>query len=178
MRDDAARTGGPPTTTTTTATTTRTRTTAPAGATALATVPDSADELSRLMTAVRRGRVLTVTGRRREPAGRLVRELAHRLASNFFDGTAVVSMDRSFGPADLAASLGCLEGMPFLPCGTMDATSWLAERDMLLVLEGTEQLDAEALGWLRRLLASAPGVRILAAGPAPLGLERELVYRL
>lgn len=142
------------------------------------TLPATSDELSRLLTAVRRGRVLTVTGRFREPRSLLVREIAERLSSNFCDGVAVVVMDRPFGLRELTAALGCVPGMPFLPCGTANAFSWLAERDMLLVLDGTDLLAPQTLAWLRNLLTAAPGLRILAAGPSPLAFEGERVHRL
>ncbi|WP_327279629.1 MULTISPECIES: hypothetical protein [unclassified Streptomyces] len=142
------------------------------------TLPTTSDELSRLLTAVRRGRVLTVTGRFREPRSLLVREIAERLSSNFCDGVAVIVVDRPFGPRELTAALGCVPGMPFLPCGTADAVSWLAERDMLLVLDGTDHLAPETLTWLRNLLTAAPGLRILAAGRSPLAFEGERVHRL
>ncbi|WP_407836259.1 hypothetical protein ACE1OC_07080 [Streptomyces sp. DSM 116496] len=142
------------------------------------TFPVASAELSRLFTAVRRGKVLTVTGRSREPRSQLVREIGQRLSSNFYDGVAVVSMDRVFGVRDLTASLGCVPGMPFLPCGTTNAASWLAERDMLLVLDGCEHLASEALEWLRELLAAAPGLRVLAAGPDPLAFAPDQVHRL
>ncbi|MFF4851780.1 hypothetical protein [Streptomyces sp. NPDC001194] len=142
------------------------------------TLPATSDELSRLLTAVRRGRVLTVTGRLREPRSLLVREIAERLSSNFYDGAAVVTLCRPFGPRDLTAALGCVPGMPFLPYGTRDALSWLAERDMLLVLDGTEHLEPDALAWLRRLLTAAPGLRILASGRSPLAFAGERVHRL
>ncbi|MFE2553962.1 hypothetical protein ACFXGI_36405 [Streptomyces sp. NPDC059355] len=142
------------------------------------TLPATSDELSRLLTAVRRGRVLTVTGRFREPRSLLVREIAERLSSNFYDGAAVVTLGRPFGLRDLTAALGCVPGMPFLPYGTTDAVSWLAERDMLLVLDGAEHLEPDALAWLRRLLTAAPGLRILAAGRSPLAFAGERVHRL
>ncbi|MGW1770896.1 hypothetical protein [Streptomyces sp. NPDC002104] len=142
------------------------------------TFPATSAELSRLFTAVRRGKVLTVTGRFREPRSQLVREIGQRLSSNFYDGVAVVSMDRRFGIRDLTAALGCLPGMPFLPCGTSNAASWLAERDMLLVLDGCEHLASETVDWLRELLAVAPGLRILAAGPGPLAFSTDQVHRL
>ncbi|MCC0094884.1 MULTISPECIES: hypothetical protein [Streptomyces] len=142
------------------------------------TLPATSDELSRLLTAVRRGRVLTVTGRFREPRSLLVREIAERLSSNFYDGTAVVTPGRPFGLRELTAALGCVPGMPFLPYGTTDAVSWLAERDMLLVLDGAEHLEPDALAWLRRLLTAAPGLRILAAGRSPLAFPGERVHRL
>lgn len=100
-----------------------------------------------------------------------MREIAERLSSNFCDGVAVVVVDRPFGLRELTAALGCVPGMPFLPCGTANAFSWLAERDMLLVLDGTDRLAPQTLAWLRNLLTAAPGLRILAAGPAPLAFE-------
>ncbi|MFJ4776944.1 hypothetical protein [Streptomyces sp. NPDC088762] len=145
------------------------------------TLPATSAEMSRLLTAVRRGRVLTVTGGFREPRGLLVREIARRLASNFCDGAAVVALDPlhgGYGVRELTAELGRVPGMPFLPCGTANAASWLAERDMLLVLDGAEQLSPAARSWLRDLLAVAPGLRILAAARSPLALEQERVHRL
>ncbi|OKK22379.1 hypothetical protein AMK16_04350 [Streptomyces sp. CB00455] len=138
-------------------------------------------EMSRLLAAVRRGRVLSVTGALRGPRSVLVREIARRLASNFYDGVAAIAFDPDhggYGVRELTAELGCVPGMPFLPCGTANAASWLAERDMLLVLDGTEELHPDAAAWLRGLLDVAPGVRILAAGRSPLGFEQERVHRL
>ncbi|WP_328928768.1 hypothetical protein OG429_32230 [Streptomyces sp. NBC_00190] len=145
------------------------------------TLPATSTEMSRLLTTVRRGRVVTVTGGLRGPRSLLVREIARRLASNFYDGVAVIALDPlrgGYGVRELTAELGCVRGMRFLPCGTADTASWLAERDMLLVLDGTEQLGPEALAWLRRLLAVAPGLRILASGRSPLAFEQERVHRL
>ncbi|MFJ3926011.1 hypothetical protein [Streptomyces sp. NPDC090022] len=141
-------------------------------------LPATSDEMSRLLTAVRRGRVLTVTGPVREQRALLVREIARRVASNFYDGVTFVSLERTTGVRELVEALGCVPGMPFLPCGGANAASWLAERDMLLVVEGCDRLDAAALGWLRKLLAVAPGVRLLAAGRYPLIMEQERVHRL
>ncbi|MFH7597834.1 hypothetical protein WDV06_22390 [Streptomyces racemochromogenes] len=148
----------------------------PDGATG--TLPATSAELSQLLTAVRRGRVLTVTGRFREPRGLLVRDIARRISSNFCDGAAVVRLSAGGGVHDLVSALGRLPGMPFLPCGTASAASWLAERDMLLVLDDSDRLSPEALAWLRRLLSVAPGVRILAAGRHPLAVGEGRVHRL
>ncbi len=151
-----------------------------AGATG--SLPTTSDELSRLLTTVRRGRVLTVTGGLPEPRSLLVREIARRISSNFYDGAAVVAMDPLhglYGVRELTAQLGSVPGMPPPPCGTAnDAASRLAERDMLLVLDGIEQLAPDARAWLRRLLSVAPGLRILAAGRSPLAFEQERVHRL
>ncbi|MFJ6792962.1 hypothetical protein [Streptomyces sp. NPDC091268] len=141
-------------------------------------LPTTFSELSLLLSAVRRSRVLTVTGRFREPRSLLVRDVAQRLRSNFYDGAAVVAVPPGTGVGELVAALGCVPGMPFLPCGTANAASWLAERDMLLVLDDCDHLSDGALDWLRGLLAGAPGLRILAAGRRPLAVGQGRVHRL
>ncbi|WP_219665361.1 hypothetical protein [Streptomyces bambusae] len=119
-----------------------------------------------------------MTGLVREPRSLLVREIARRIQSNFYDGVVLVCLDRPSGVRELVDGLDGVPGRAFPPSGTDRAASWLAERDMLLVLDGCEQLDPAALGWLRKLLAVAPGVRILAAGRTALALEQERVHRL
>lgn len=145
------------------------------------TLPATSAEMSRLLTAVRRGRVLTVAGAFREPRSLLVREIARRIASNFYDGVAVVAMNPhhgGYGVRELTAELGSVPGVHAPARGTANAASWLAERDMLLVLDGAEQLGPDALAWLRNLLTVAPGLRILAAGRSPLAFEQERIHRL
>ncbi|MDA5284586.1 MULTISPECIES: hypothetical protein [unclassified Streptomyces] len=141
-------------------------------------LPTTSTELSVLLTAVRRGRVLTVTGRFREPRSLLVRDIALRLASNFCDGAAVIAVRHDGSVRELVDALGCLPGMPFLPCGTANAASWLAERDMLLVLDDCDRLAPRTLEWLRALLTVAPGLRVLAAGRYPLAVGQGRVHRL
>ncbi|WP_284574682.1 hypothetical protein [Streptomyces sp. 2P-4] len=133
------------------------------------TLPATSAELSRLLTAVRRGGVLTVAGRFRQPRSLLVREIAERLPSNFCDGVAVIRLERPYGVRELRVALDR---------GPATAVARLAERDMLLVLDGTELLAPQAVAWLRALLGAAPGLRILAAGRYPLGFEGERVHRL
>ncbi|MFG2997879.1 hypothetical protein [Streptomyces sp. NPDC048340] len=141
-------------------------------------LPTTFTELSLLLAAVRRSRVLTVTGPLREPRSLLVRDVAQRLASNFYDGAAVVTVQQQGGVRELVAALGCVPGMPFLPCGTANAASWLAERDMLLVMDGCDHLTTAALDWLRTLLADAPGLRILASGRHPLAVGQGRIHCL
>ncbi|MEU8460317.1 hypothetical protein [Streptomyces sp. NPDC029003] len=142
------------------------------------TLTTTSAELSMLLTAVRRGRVLTVTGRFREPRSLLVRDIAHRLSSNFCDGTVVVPVALDGSVGELVAALGRVPGRPLLPRGSADAASWLAERDVLLVLDDSDRLSAGAVSWLRTLLGRAPGVRILASGRHPLGVGQGRVHQL
>ncbi|MET9468827.1 hypothetical protein ABZY44_29350 [Streptomyces sp. NPDC006544] len=131
--------------------------------------PQEVQELARLLVAVRRGRIVEVTGPR-EVGGRLVRAAAARLASNFVDGVAVVELGRPHGPGAWSA-FGSLGGTPFPPCGTGDPIARFAGQDMLLVVDGSEHLCPEARIRLRSLLEGSAGVRLLAAGSRPLGLD-------
>ncbi|MET9469634.1 AAA family ATPase [Streptomyces sp. NPDC006544] len=54
----------------------------------------------------------------------------------------------------------------------------LAERRLLLVLDGFEQLVDETAALVRDLLRSCPGLRVLAAGRRPLTLDGELSWPL
>ncbi|MET9322150.1 AAA family ATPase [Streptomyces sp. NPDC003038] len=54
----------------------------------------------------------------------------------------------------------------------------LAERRLLLVLDGFEQLVDETAGLVRELLRRSPGLRVLAAGRRPLDLDGEQVFPL
>ncbi|MEU3724878.1 hypothetical protein, partial [Streptomyces sp. NPDC031705] len=98
-----------------------------------------------------------MTGRFPAPRSLLVREVARRLSSHFCDGAVVVTVGPDGGVRGLVAALGRVPGARFLPYGAADAASWPAERDMLLVLDGSDRLGPQALAWLRTLLAAAPG---------------------
>ncbi|MET9855137.1 AAA family ATPase [Streptomyces sp. NPDC006450] len=54
----------------------------------------------------------------------------------------------------------------------------LADRRLLLVLDGYEQLVDETAGLVRDLLRRSPGLRVLAAGRRPLTLDGELSWPL
>ncbi|WP_050779565.1 hypothetical protein [Streptomyces sp. C] len=54
----------------------------------------------------------------------------------------------------------------------------LAGRRLLLVLDGYEQLADETACLLRELLLRSPGLRVLAAGRCPLGLDGEVLFPL
>lgn len=57
-------------------------------------------------------------------------------------------------------------------------TEALADREMLLVLDGFDQLVDDAAGLVRALLRRAPGLRVLATGRRPLGLAGERITAL
>lgn len=135
--------------------------------------------LSALMSAVRRSRIVTVTGQGAEDRTRLARAVAGRLRSNFVAGTALVTLERKTGEAELTAVLCALSaGRPAPPAPERPELPWITGQDLLLVIDGGQHLTDRAVRRLDRLLALEPGLQLLAGGDRPLGLAGERVFAL
>ncbi|MGW0365924.1 ATP-binding protein [Streptomyces sp. NPDC002990] len=76
----------------------------------------------------------------------------------------------------LAQSLGLTDHTTRPPRSVL--AEHLAERRLLLVLDGFEQLVDETAALVRELLRRSPGLRVLAAGRRPLGLDGERTFPL
>ena len=122
-------------------------------------------------------RLLTLTG----PGGigktRLAIRVAEELIGGYGQGTWFVPLetlrDPELVPPTIANALGIT-----LPADrpALDALeAWLAERELLLVLDNCEQVTAAGLG-IARLLAAAPGLRVLATSRIPLHIHGEQEY--
>ncbi|MFG2873504.1 hypothetical protein ACGFYU_00475 [Streptomyces sp. NPDC048337] len=140
----------------------------------------SSTSLSALMSAVRRSRIVTLTGQGAEDRSRLATAVACRLRSNFVAGTALVTLERKTGEADLTAALCALpaggtaapapEERPELP--------WITGQDLLLVIDGGQHLTDRAVRRLRHLLALEPGLQLLTSSSRALGLDGERLFPL
>ena len=139
-----------------------------------------AAEVSAIGDMLRRGRLVTLTG----PAGvgktRTAIELGRRQARQRADGVWLVDLASVTPTQDVAA-----EATRVLDIrgAARDATTnvvrrYLADRDVLLLLDNCEHvLDACAeLG--TALLGACPNLRILATSREPLGIRGEAVCRL
>lgn len=146
------------------------------------------DELDGLERLLGTSRLVTVTGVGGVGKSRLVLAAAHELEASgtpaeqerYCDGVWWAELSCVRDPAYLeftvAEALG-LTDHTTRPLRTV-LTEHLAERRLLLVLDGFEQLVDECAVLVRELLRRSPGLRVLAAGRRPLEVDGELVFPL
>ena len=135
------------------------------------------------------GRLVTLLG----PGGlgktRLAQEAAaaaqRSVAFVVFVELAGVASGEDLGLA-LASTLGIRETAPRI--GSLEAPArldvrarilgLLAEQDTLLVMDNCEHLIEQAASWIAEILATCPGVRVLATNRSPLRIAGEQIYAL
>ncbi|MFC9294204.1 hypothetical protein ACFTWH_05355 [Streptomyces sp. NPDC057011] len=136
-------------------------------------------ELSALMSAVRRSRIVTVTGQGAEDRSRLATAVACRLRSNFVAGTALVTLEHKTGEAELTAALcGLSPGGTVPPAPERPELPWITGQDLLLVIDGGQHLTDRAVRSLRDLLALEPGLQLLTSNSRALGFDGEQLFPL
>jgi len=132
-------------------------------------------ELEELRRAVYRSRMLTLTGAGGTGKTRLAVRIAGDLVRGFRHGAWFVDLAGvrdAEGVAIAAADvLGVRKarGRPVLA----SLASWLARKQLLLVLDNCEHLLPACAALADAVLRSAPGVRVLATSREPLGVEGE-----
>ncbi|MGV9287122.1 ATP-binding protein [Streptomyces sp. NPDC003719] len=137
-----------------------------------------AAELAGLAQALEGSRLVTVTGAGGVGKSRLAARAAARCAPR--DGVWRVDLapvrDPEFVDYAVVEALGLTDHTTRLPRETLLAH--LAERELLLVLDGVEHL-VDACGALTTaLLGRVPGLRVLAVGRRPLGVSGERLVPL
>src|SRR6266568_8264404 len=136
-------------------------------------------ELRELRRIAHRARALTLCGAGGIGKTRLAIRLAAELARGFPDGTWFVELADLRQPdlvaSRVAAEIGIVEepGRPLLAT-LADA---LRPRRMLLVLDNCEHLIESCAMVCQRLLASSPGLRIIATSREPLRVAAETVWQ-
>ena len=120
-------------------------------------------------------RLVTVVGPGGVGKSRLGLRAAARAAPGLNDGAWVVECSPVSDPALLghavAEALRLTDGTARPPVDVL--TEHLRERELLLLLDGFEHLVDAASALVARLLAAAPGLRVLATGRQPLGVAGE-----
>ncbi|WP_217254655.1 regulator [Streptomyces sp. AC602_WCS936] len=137
-----------------------------------------AAELAELARALGSGRLVTVTGAGGVGKSRLAVRTAARCAPR--DGVWRVELspvrDEEFVDYAVVEALGLVDHTTRLPRETLLAH--LADRELLLVLDGVEHLVDACASLVAELLGRAPGLRVLAVGRRPLAVAGEQVLPL
>ena len=134
-------------------------------------------EVARLLS---RSRVVTLTGVGGVGKTRLATRSASLLRPAPRDGAWLVELAAVTDPAFVAEVIaGALRVPEQTGREAAEALErFLADRELLLVLDNSEHLLAECAPLVTRLLARAEGLRVLATSREPLGVAGEVVYRV
>jgi DNA-binding SARP family transcriptional activator/predicted ATPase len=124
-------------------------------------------------------RVVSVVGPGGVGKTALAMDAAAGVADRFSDGVVVVDLT-AVGGDGVATALAAAVGAPPVEGGDprARAVELVAGRDALIVLDGCEQAREDAAAVAVALLRAAPRLRLLATGPAPLGVAGEAVIPL
>jgi len=136
-------------------------------------------ELAEAAALLGASRLLTLTGPGGAGKTRLALQLAKDLEANFPDGVWFVDLSPLSGPEfvwdQVASALGISETGP----GTTvpDAVSaQVRRRSAIVVLDNCEQVVESAAQVAARLLAAAPGLKLIATSREPLGVSGEVTW--
>jgi predicted ATPase/DNA-binding SARP family transcriptional activator len=151
------------------------------------------EELKRVAKLLGEGRLVTLTGPGGAGKTRLATESAARLADRMPDGVWIVELAPVTDPAEVPQTVLSVLGLrevTLLTQGRPPASrpevadpvdrlsEALAGKRMLLLLDNCEHLIDAVAALADRLLADAPGVRILATSREPLGITGETLWQV
>jgi predicted ATPase len=134
-------------------------------------------QIEEVKTRLAASRLLTLTGPGGTGKTRLSIRVAEELLDDYRDGCWFVALDTlretDLVPSTIASALGVRVAGDK---SALDALStWLAERQLLLVLDNFEQVTGAA-PHIGQLLSAAPGLKVLATSRIPLHLYGESEY--
>ena len=132
-------------------------------------------ELPVLATAIEHHRLVTLRGAGGVGKTRLALRAARDARDRFADGCWLVGLSALRIPELLARTVSGALGLPDeAPGDALDVlAASLAERELLLVLDGCEHLAEACANLVRVLLGAAPRLRVLATSREPLGVPDE-----
>jgi len=138
------------------------------------------EELSELTELSARTRLLTITGSGGAGKSRLAVEMGRRLVPRFADGVVLVELadlgDAALVPGVVTSAFGLEESQGRNPLRTL--IDFLAERELLLMLDNCEHLLDACRRLTSAVLAQCSGVRVLTTSRQRLGLPGETAWRV
>jgi len=140
-------------------------------------------EIERLSALVSTNRLVSLTGPGGVGKTRLAMQVAQSVSKRFVDGVWFVDLtattDQDVVPSLLAdaLSVGDIETVSAREL-TDVVTSYLADKELQLVLDNCEHVADSVRNLLTSILTRCPGVHVLATSRATIDLEGEVVYRV
>ncbi len=137
-------------------------------------------ELAEVEALVVRHRLVTLIGTGGTGKTRLMLEAAGRLADRFEDGTWLAELAPLGDPSQVASEVARALGSPELPGQPAMATveAFLADKELLLLMDNAEHLVDGVARVAERLLAAAPRLRILTTSREALAVPGEAIVQL
>ncbi len=137
-------------------------------------------ELAEVAALIERHRLVTLIGTGGTGKTRLMLEAAGRLLDRHADGVWLAELaplgDPSQIPSEVARALGAPE-VPGVPA-VQTVTAFVADKDLLLLLDNAEHLVDGVATFAERLLSNAPGLRIMTTSREALAVPGEAVLQL
>ncbi|AHH96951.1 ATP-binding protein [Kutzneria albida] len=137
-------------------------------------------EIARAKRALSVGRLLTLVGEGGIGKTRLAQRVAKNMQRSFGDGVWVVELANLTDPALLACAVATAFGIGDLSLGSVEhaVRDHLTDKQALLVLDQCDNLLGSSADLVERVLAAAPGVRVVATARLPLEAQDERVIRV
>jgi predicted ATPase/class 3 adenylate cyclase len=137
-------------------------------------------ELADVERLIERGRLVTLIGTGGTGKTRLMIEVAGRVAPRFEDGVWLAELAALGDAGEIGSEIGRALGVAALPGrDALDlVVEFLVSKELLLVLDNAEHLIDGVARVAERVLAAAPGVRILATSREALAVDGEAVVQV
>ncbi len=148
--------------------------------TAISSFVGRAPETSEIAALVTRHRLVTLVGAGGCGKTRLAIEVGARRLDQHTDGVWLAELAPLTRPEHVAPTVGAVWGLQDVGTGRMATrvVEYLADRDLLLIIDHCEHVLAAAAELVSQALRAAPLARVLATSREPLGVEGEVTWRV